>query len=622
MEVLHRDGLARIARVKTRHGYIDTPAVMPVINPNIITVPLKEIEKIGFSAIITNSYIIRRTEKLRTIAQEKGIHSLLNFSGPIMTDSGTFQEYVYGGVEFGNEEMVGFQESIGSDIVTIRDIFTNPDDSYETVSSAVNETYERARNSRVHEETLLAGTIQGGIYTDLRKRSSRMMSSVSDYLPIGGVVPLLENYRYSDLVNVILASKLNASMSLPIHLFGGGHPMFIPMAVLLGVDLFDSSSYVKYARGGRLLYPDGTRDLDRIFEFPPWSPLCDKFTADELRAMEEGKKTYWLSMHNLVAISNEIRETRERIREGNLWQYAEWRSQAHPYLRDAFRALSGQAGKIEKFQEISKKGAMFFPDQVSMSSPYVRRLKKFTANYVARKYPVVCVSDSQMKKKSAMEITRAYESGRTTMLVPWNGIHAPIELEETFPVQQSISSRLFGMHRCRSQKIGSIRGNGQERDFDLEKVRAVADYQYGPGIGRILFPDGSEIRKSKKTGRIRTVSLGGKITATLRAMDGFLTLTIDGARLIDPYSRNLSITVTDDSAEFNAKGFNVFCKFVAKASPRIISGNDTLVHDRNGKLVAVGKAALPGFEMRQFDNGIAVNVHSGSEGHHGKDTDG
>ncbi len=610
MEILNRDGLARIGLIETIHGKIRTPAVMPVINPNIITVPLNTISDLGFQAIITNGYIIRRSEKLRRAAEEHGIHDLLKFNGPIMTDSGTFQEYVYGGVEYGNVEMVKFQDRIGSDIITIRDIFTTPENSRSEIESAVEEGYARARSVKISKGKLLAGVIQGGLYPDLRMRSSKLMSKISDYLPIGGVVPLLENYRYADLVDVIVNSKLGARFDLPIHLFGGGHPMFMPMAVMLGVDTFDSSSYVKYARGNRLMFPEGTRDLSKLSGFPFWSPLNGRYSPDELRKAGEDERIYWISVHNLAAISMELSEIRERIMEGSLWQYVEWKSQAHPALREAFIRLAKYMPKLEKFQEISKKSPQYFADAYSLSNPYVYRIRKFTSRYIERAMDIREFSASYMERHSASEIAEIYEKGRFAALIHWNGIRIPMELEDTYPVQQSISARF--LPGCRARYELPQRSAGDSiRNFDLEKLRVIAEYQYGEGTGVLLFPDGTEIRKSKKTGRIRTASLNGKITATMRAMDGFLTLTFEGAKLIASRSRRISIVVTKESAEFNSKGMNVFCKFVRKASNWIIPMNDTLVYSEDGSLVAVGKAAMSGREMKQFRRGVAVNVHEG-----------
>ena len=84
-------------------------------------------DKYGIQALITNSYIMWKHEDLRTVAQADGVHQLLDFPGVIMTDSGTFQSYVYGDVEVGVDEIVAFQRSIGVDIATMLDVFSRPD---------------------------------------------------------------------------------------------------------------------------------------------------------------------------------------------------------------------------------------------------------------------------------------------------------------------------------------------------------------------------------------------------------------------------------------------------------------------------------------------------------------
>ena len=89
-EMKDRDGLARICTLATGHGTIETPTLMPVINPNRIIIPPGEMpKKFGAQAIITNSYILGKS--MRDEVLEKGVHSLLGFQGPIMTDSGAFQ---------------------------------------------------------------------------------------------------------------------------------------------------------------------------------------------------------------------------------------------------------------------------------------------------------------------------------------------------------------------------------------------------------------------------------------------------------------------------------------------------------------------------------------------------
>jgi 7-cyano-7-deazaguanine tRNA-ribosyltransferase len=169
-EVTQRDGRARLGRLHTEHGVLETPALLPVVNPNIRTIEPREMwDKYGIGALITNSYIIWKHENLKTQAQENGVHALLNFPGVVMTDSGTFQSYIYGDVEVGVEEIVLFQRSIGVDIATMLDVFSRPDMTESEVEEAVHETVKRAEASvEASGDTMLNGPIQGGIFRTLR----------------------------------------------------------------------------------------------------------------------------------------------------------------------------------------------------------------------------------------------------------------------------------------------------------------------------------------------------------------------------------------------------------------------------------------------------------------------
>ena len=232
-EIVARDGLSRIGKFTTPHGIIETPTVMPVINPNLIVIKPDHMKRLGVNSVITNSYIIRRNSSLKEKAERFGVHALIGFDGPVMTDSGTFQSYVYGDIEYGNQDMVDFQRKIRSDIITLLDIFSTPQDSFNKALEGVRETYRRSLEV-TDDGNIYAGTIQGSVYPELRKKSARLMSkSVVRYLPIGGVVPLLESYSYRKLAEIIYSSKTNSDFSKPVHLFGGGHPMFLALAVYM-----------------------------------------------------------------------------------------------------------------------------------------------------------------------------------------------------------------------------------------------------------------------------------------------------------------------------------------------------------------------------------------------------
>ena len=152
------------------------------------------------------------------------------------------------------------------------------------------------------------------------------------------------------------------------------------------------------------------------------------------------------------------------------------------------------------------------------------------------------------------------------------------------------------------------------RELDLRRLRAVADYQFGPGAGEVLFPDGVEVIRSK-TGRIRHVKLGNLLLATLRASDGLLSLTIHGAERLSSFlGHRYKVMVAEEAVPFVAEGKSVFAKHVVRADPEIRPGDEVLVVGPDGRLLAVGKALLSGREMLFFRRGVAVKVRSGVAG--------
>ena len=199
-EIVRRDGLARLGKFETRSGILETPALLPVVNPKINTVTPRELyDEFGFRAIITNSYIIKNNPPLKERAQAEGLHKMLDFPGVIMTDSGTFQSHMYGEVEVTNDEMVEFQKSIGTDIGTVLDIFTEPFWTKEQTAESIVTTLERTKHAcDIKGEMMINGVVQGSIYQDLREDCARKMAVMDvDVHPIGGVVPLMEQYRYT-----------------------------------------------------------------------------------------------------------------------------------------------------------------------------------------------------------------------------------------------------------------------------------------------------------------------------------------------------------------------------------------------------------------------------------------
>ncbi|MCX6649084.1 MAG: pseudouridine synthase [Candidatus Bathyarchaeota archaeon] len=152
-------------------------------------------------------------------------------------------------------------------------------------------------------------------------------------------------------------------------------------------------------------------------------------------------------------------------------------------------------------------------------------------------------------------------------------------------------------------------------DADLRRIRAVAEYQFGPGAGAALFPDEVRIVHSRNTGRIRHIHLGDTFQATFRPNDGVFTLTIAAAkRLIEQIpDLGYTVTVSEDAAEFVSQGKNVFAKHVTRAGEKIRPGDEVIITSEKQGVIGVGKALLLSEEMKVFKIGVAIKTRRGSE---------
>jgi 7-cyano-7-deazaguanine tRNA-ribosyltransferase len=645
-ELLRRDGLARICKLDTPHGVLETPALLPVINPRTITVPLHELyDEFGFKAVITNSYIIRNNEELREKALSSGLHELLDYKGVIMTDSGTFQSYMYGEVDVRNEDIVAFQRDIGSDIGTVLDIFTEPDWSKERTSEAVDVTLARTEEAaKLKGDMLLAGVVQGSVFPDLRERCARSLASIdADVHPIGGVVPLMEQYRFADLVDVIVASKKGLTPARPVHLFGAGHPMVFALAALLGCDMFDSASYAKFARDGRFMFPEGTASLSDMKGIECHCPACYGHSHEDITAMKPTERTALIARHNLWVSQQELGRVKRAIQEGDLWELVERRCRGHPMLLDALRRLGDHEEFLERTEPLSRDNSLFYTGPETLQRPAVRRYaRRFFERYEYPNTEVMIVFDESSKPYSRyrqQEMREVLEQCDSHFFVESVLGPVPIELDEMYPIAQSVlptrrdkeaveglkemMERMSHEHpyaiavgwdgRQTLETLSMMCEEAPKFDLDLARVKAVADMQFGRGAGAALLAGRVELKKSENTGKIRNVLVDGEHILSMRANDGFFTLKTAGAerlRKAFPAPR-LRVRVKEDSVPFNREGKNVFCTFVEDCDPDIRPMDEVLVVDASDELVAVGRAQLTRDEMFAFKTGIAVKVRDG-----------
>lgn len=151
------------------------------------------------------------------------------------------------------------------------------------------------------------------------------------------------------------------------------------------------------------------------------------------------------------------------------------------------------------------------------------------------------------------------------------------------------------------------------RKLDLQKIRAIANYQFEHNVGVSLFPDEVELRYSKRTGRIRHVYFDGKLLTTLRPRDGLFSLTIYGAERLRTVLKPLKYRVVVETGvdEYIRRGRSVFARHVVGVDEEIRPGNEVLITSGVDELLAVGKAVLSGREMLAFKRGVAVKVRRG-----------
>jgi 7-cyano-7-deazaguanine tRNA-ribosyltransferase len=373
-EIRHRDMLARIGKIETKSGTIETPVLLPVINPAVQPISPKMMqEEYGCKALITNAYILRKQKGEE--AAKRGVHRLLDFDGVIMTDSGAYQILVYGKVEITPEEIVHYQERISTDIATILDIPTSWKTTRDHAENTVKETIKRAKQLakiKTRDDISWVAPIQGGQHLDLVAYSAKQMGKLPFQIhALGSPTTVMEQYLFDTLVDMILTAKMNMPLERPLHLFGAGHPFMFALAVALGCDMFDSAAYAIYARQNRYMSEHGTSRVNELEYFPCSCPICSKTTPQDVMQMSAQERHGVLAKHNLHASFAEVRRVKQAIIEGRLWEHLEGRMHAHPALLQAVKRLSKYENYIEHHSPVTKDRGLFFFSSLGLTRPEI-----------------------------------------------------------------------------------------------------------------------------------------------------------------------------------------------------------------------------------------------------------
>jgi 7-cyano-7-deazaguanine tRNA-ribosyltransferase len=454
-EVKSCDLAGRIGNLRTKSSQFETPALLPVIHPLRQSISCKDIQKMGYDAVMTNAYTIY--SKLGQ-GPKRGVHEILDFKGSIMTDSGGYQVLEFGSVDVSPEEMARHEEQIGSDIAIVLDKPTGIDVTRNFAKETVDETLRAARLTRqvlTRDDMLWTLPIQGGKYLDLVRRSAKLSSTLDyDCYALGSPVEVMEEYDFSLLVSMIVTAKKNLPANKPFHLFGAGHPLILPLAVALGCDMFDSASYMLYAKKDRYISTGGTIRLAQLEYLGCSCEVCSSYTANELRKTEKEERTVLLARHNLAALQQTMRDTKQAIWEGRLWELISTTTRKHPKSFEAYglavESYNGPNSAFDSGTPRFKERGLFILDEADSARPEVARHRSYLKNIdLKQKSTLLILPETRTKPFLKSDIfeevskivsrSRLSDSILTVFVCPNYGL-VPAELSDVYPLSQTMAA--------------------------------------------------------------------------------------------------------------------------------------------------------------------------------------
>ena len=641
-EIKQREGLARIGVFTTSHGKVNTPTIMPVLDPlKPDQFPIDEMKSIGAEMFITNAYLTYKNETAKNKAKNEGIHALVGYDGPLMTDSGAFQLMGYGQVNITNIEVTEFEEQIGVDIGVYLDVPVAMG-TYEETKSALESTLERAREhiqARKNDQIMWAGPIQGGKYLDLITTSAQEMGKLRfDIHAIGSVVPLLESYDYLNVSKMVFTAKKYLPYNRPVHLFGAGHPMVFALAVYLGIDLFDSAAYWLFSKAGRYMTVSGTYHLKDLGYFPCYCKYCMDTSPQEILKKPLPEQTLFLARHNLAVSFGELQLIKQAIYEGRLWNLVLQRSSSHPKLTEAVNFLIKEEVQqfIETFSSISYKSKLF-AHPWSFSDPILRRYKdRVNKRFFFTKKKAVLLDD-----ETTGHIPSSYQR---IYLNPIFGL-IPEEWKSLYPIVQHVSytkefnekTRIFIQNWVDQNKenydelvnVSKIPFEGLRQVIlddlsidesssnlagskDLEIIKSLLKFQFNFSDDILETIQDIRVERSKSD-RIKEFFINNERCATIRASDSVIVPSEYMAKLIHrsfDYP-NQRVVVNSEVKDFIRDGKSVFSKFVSLIDLNLRPGDECIIVTEEDELIGFGSLLLTYQEAKDFSRGMVVKTRKG-----------
>ncbi|HPU68384.1 MAG TPA: tRNA guanosine(34) transglycosylase Tgt [Acetomicrobium flavidum] len=347
---------ARVARMSTPHGIIETPCFMPVgTQATVKAMAPFELEMLGARIILSNAYHLYLRPGVDIIEKAGGLHGFMGWDRAILTDSGGFQVFSLASLRNVSDDGVEFQshldgsrhfltpafvmsveESLGSDIAMCFDECTSYPISEEDARRATLRTIRWAmscKQSHSRPDQALFGIIQGSVFPELRRLCGEALVDM-DFpgYGIGGLAvgePKRMMYDVLELMDQLLPR------SKPRYLMGVGHPLDMVEAIALGVDMFDCVLPTRNARNGSVLTSRGMLNVRRQELKDDLSPLdpkcncyvCKNFSRAYIRHLHKAGEilaSRLCTWHNLHFMLELAREARRAIMDGSFPRLLEY----------------------------------------------------------------------------------------------------------------------------------------------------------------------------------------------------------------------------------------------------------------------------------------------------------
>lgn len=340
---------ARVGRLHTAHGSIDTPVFMPVgTQATVKALTPQHLEDVGSQIILSNTYHLALRPGPELIEAHGGLHPFMNWEKPILTDSGGFQVFSLEGIRdiddagvtfrshldgskhrFTPKKVIDLQRSFRSDIMMPLDICTPYGASERQVLSDMARTTEWEREAFKYwqddpRDQLLFGLVQGGMHETLREEHAGTLSEMDfSGFAIGGVSvgePIEDMHRITAFTAPLLPEEK------PRYLMGVGLPENLDFAIAQGIDMFDCVVPTRLARHGQVFSSAGKLTIKNAQYATDLSPLdehchcytCQNFSKAYLRHLFMAREILamtLLSLHNVQYLIRYVDQIREAILE-------------------------------------------------------------------------------------------------------------------------------------------------------------------------------------------------------------------------------------------------------------------------------------------------------------------